>query len=138
MATYVKFQSFVEKLAEKIHNLGSDDLTVGLTTDLNAPSNTDDVLVDITEVVYTNCSSRLLVVSSSVEAAGIYKLVINDLILEASGGTVGPFQWVFIYNDTATNKDLICYFDYGSEITLQDGESLTLDFDPTNGLLQLT
>ena len=44
MASYVKFQSFVEKLAEKVHNLGSDTLTVALTTNANAPANTDDVL----------------------------------------------------------------------------------------------
>ena len=138
MASYVKFQSFVEKLAEKVHDLGSDDLTVALTTNANAPANTDDVLADLTEVVYTNCSSRVLIVATSAEAAGVYKLVINDLVLTASGGTVGPFQWVIIYNDTATNDDLICYFDYGSEITLADGETLTLDFDAGNGLLQIT
>ena len=138
MASYVKFQSFVEKLAEKVNDLGSDALTVALTTNANAPANTDDVLVDLTEILYTNCSSRLLVVSSSAESGGVYKLVINDLVLTASGGTVGPFQWVIIYNDTPVNNDLIAYFDYGSEITLADGETLTLDFDPTNGLLQIT
>ena len=137
MASYVKFQSFVEALAEKVHNLGSDTLMVGMTTNLNAPVVGDAVLTDITEIVYTNCSSRVLIIASSAQAAGVYKLVIDDLILTASD-TVGPFQWVFIYNDTAATKELIAFFDYGSEITLETDETLTLDFDPTNGLLQLT
>ena len=137
MASYVKFQSFVEKLAEKVHNLGSDTLTVALTTNANAPANTDDVLVDLTEISYANCSARAITTSTSAETAGTYKLVLTDLTLTASGGTVGPFQWVIIYNDTATNDDLICYFDYGSEITLADGETFLLDFDASNGVLQI-
>jgi hypothetical protein len=57
--------------------------------------------------------------------------------LTASGGAVAPFRYVIIYNDTAANDELICYFDYGSDLTLADGESLTLDFSAANGLLQL-
>ena len=137
MASYVKFQSFVEKLAEKAHDLGSDTLTVALTTNANAPVNTDDVLADLTEISYTNCSSRAITTATSAETAGTYKLVMTDLTLTASGGTVGPFQWVIVYNDTAANDELICYFDYGSEITLADGETFLLDFDASNGLLQI-
>lgn len=137
MASYVKFQSFVEKLAEKAHDLGSDTLTVALTTNANAPANTDDTLSDLTEIAYTNCSARAITTASSAETAGTYKLVMTDLTLTASGGTVGPFQWVIVYNDTATNDELICYFNYGSEITLADGETFLLDFDAANGLLQI-
>ena len=137
MASYVKIQSFVEKLAEKVHDLGSDTLTVAMTTNANAPVATDDVLTDLTEISYTNCSARAITTDTSAETGGTYKLVLTDLVLTASGGTVGPLQWVIIYNDTATNDDLICYFDYGSEITLADSETLTMDFDAANGLLQI-
>lgn len=137
MATYVKFQSFVEALAEKVHDLGSDTLTVALTTNANAPVNTNTQLSNLTEISYTNCSSRAITTSTSAQTSGTYKLVLTDLTLTASGGTVGPFQWVTIYNDTATNDELIAYFDYGSEITLQDGETFLCDFDPTNGVLQI-
>ena len=135
MATFTKFQPFVEALAEKIHNLGSDQLKVALTN--TAPNATDDQLADITEISYTNCSSRNLTTSSSAQSGGTYKLVIADLVLTASGGSVGPFRYVVIYNDTAAGDELIAYFDYGSSITLANGETLTLDFDGTNGLLQL-
>lgn len=136
MATYTKFQSFVEAMAEKVHNLGSDDLTVALTTNANAPSATDTQLTDLTEIAYTDCSARVITVSASAQTGGTYKLTCTDLVLTSSG-TVGPFQWVVIYNDTATNDELICYFDYGSEITLSNGETFTLDFDDSEGLLQI-
>lgn len=135
MATYVKFQPFVEKLAEKVFNLQSDTLKVALTN--VAPSAANAILTDITEIAYTFCSARALTVSSSAQTSGTYKLVIADLILTATGGAVGPFRYVVIYDDTAASDDLICYFDYGSAITLADTETLTLDFDASNGLLQI-
>lgn len=134
MATYTKFQPFVEALCEKVHNLGSDTLKVALTN--TVPVNTNSTLSQITEISYTNLSSRTLTVSASSQTSGTYKLVINDLVLTASGA-VGPFRYVVIYNDTATNDELICWFDYGSALTLANTDTLTLDFDGTNGLLQL-
>lgn len=137
MATYVKFQPFVEHLAEKVHNLGSDTLKVALTN--TAPNATDATLSQLTEAAYTYCSSRDLTVSSSAQTSGTYKLVLADLTLTASGGAVGPFRYVVIYNDTPTSPadPLIGYYDYGSSITLNAGESLLLDFDGTNGVLTL-
>lgn len=136
MASFTKFNPFVEKLAEKTFNLQSDTLTVALTN--SSPSSANSILTDITEIAYTHCSARALTVSSSSQTSGVYKLVIADLTLTASGGTVGPFRYVVIYDDTAASDDLICYFDYGSSITLADAETLLLDFDGTSGLLQLT
>lgn len=137
MATYTKFQSFVEALAEKKHDLGADQLVVALTAAANAPVNTNTVLANLTQISYTNCSSRNITTSTSAQTSGTYKLVLTDLTLTASGGTVGPFRYVVIYNDTATNDELIAFYDYGSEITLQAGETFTIDFDGTNGFLQL-
>ena len=135
MATYNKFNSFVEALAEKVHNLGSDQISVALTN--TAPNTTNTQLTDITEISYTNCSSRNITTTSSEQTSGTYKLVLQDLVLTASGGTVGPFRYIVLYNNTATNDELIAYFDYGASITLQNGETLTLDFDATNGVLTI-
>ena len=135
MATYTKFQSFVEALAEKSHNLGGDTLTVALTD--TAPSaSTDTVLADIVEATYTNLSARAITTSTSAQTAGTYKLVLTDLVLTASGA-VGPFRYVVVYNDTATNDELIAYYDYGSSISLSSGETFTIDFDASNGFLQI-
>ncbi len=125
MATFNKFQAFVEAVAEKKHNLGSDQLKVALTN--SAPSAANAVLADLTEITYTNISSRDLTTSASSQTSGVYALVINDLVLTASGGSVGPFRYIVIYNDTASNDELIAWFDYGSAITMADNETLTLD-----------
>lgn len=134
MATYVKFNSFVEALAEKVHNLGSDQLVVALTN--SAPTASNTVLANITQISYTNLSSRNITTASSSQTSGTYKLTVNDLVLTASGA-VGPFRYVVIYNDTATNDELICYYDYGSSISLASGDTFTVDFDGSNGLLQI-
>lgn len=134
MATFNKFESFVEALAEKVHNLGSDVLTVALTN--TAPIATNTVLADITQISYTNLSSRAITTTSSSQTAGLYKLVLADLVLTASG-SVGPFRYVVIYNDTATNDELIGWLDYGSSISLNTGETFTIDFDATNGVITI-
>lgn len=134
MATYTKFNSFVEAIAEKVHNLGADVLKVALTNTAPVAGNT--VLANITEIVYTNISARTITVSASSQTSGTYKLVCTDLVLTATGA-VGPFRYVVVYNDTATNKELIGFFDYGSSISLANGDTFTIDFDATNGLLQI-
>ena len=128
MATYNKFYSFVEALAEKKHDLGADVLKVALSNAANAPSaSADAVLADITTVSTTNLDLVTLTVTSSAQTAGTYKLVLADKTMTASG-TVGPFRYIIIYNDTAANDELICWYDYGSEITLNAGDTFKLDF----------
>lgn len=135
MVTLTKFQPFVEALAEKVHNLGSDQIKVALTN--TEPNASDDALADISEVAYTYCSSRNVTTTSSSQSSGTYKLVLQDLTLTASGGSVGPFRYVVLYNDTASNDELIGYYDRGSSITLNNGDSLTLNFDGTDGVLTI-
>jgi len=135
MATFNKFNAFVEALAEKVHNLGSDQLTLALTN--TAPTSAGAILTDISQITYTNCSSRNLTVASSAQTSGTYKLTINDIILTASSGNVGPFRYVVLYNSTTASGNLIGWYDYGSSITLADTETLTVDFDGTNGVLTI-
>lgn len=136
MASFNKLQKFVEDVAEKVHNLGSDALKLALTN--TTPNQaTNGVLADLTEITYTNLSTRSVTTSSSAQTSGVYKLVCADLVLTASGGPVGPFRYVYLYNDTAASKQLIGYWDYGSSITLADGETFTVDFDGSLGVLQL-
>ena len=114
MASFNKFNSFVEAMAEKVHNLGSDQLKIALTA-----------------------AAAFAGPPSVAHASGTYKLVCVDLVLTASGGSVGPFRYIVFYNDTATNKELIGFWDYGSDVTLANGETFTIDFDGTNGVLQV-
>lgn len=139
MAAFTKFQSFVEKLAEKTHNLGADSLKVMLTN--TAPSaSASNVKADLTEISagngYTAGGTAASIIGSS-QTAGIYKLVLGDVLFTATGA-IGPFRYVVLYNDTATNKDLIGFYDYGSSVTMASGDTFTVDFDPSTGVLTLT
>ncbi len=128
MANYNKFQCFVEDLAEGKHNLGSDTLKVAFSNASNAPSASADVkLADITTISVANLDSVTLTVSSSKQTSGTYKLVVADKTMTATDA-VGPFRYVAIYNDTATNDELICWYDYGSAVTLASGDTFKLDF----------
>ena len=128
MATFTKFHPFVENLAEGVHNLGTGQIKLALTN--TAPTSADATLSEITEIDYTYCSTRNVTTSSSSQASGTYSLVLTDLTLTASGGAVGPFRYVVVYNDTPTSPadPLIGYYDYGSSITLADTENLLVDF----------
>lgn len=138
MASFAKFNSFVEALAEKVHNLQSDTLKAMLTN--TAPSASNTQKSNITEISAGNgytAGGNTLTVSSSAQTSGVYKLVVADTTFTASGGSFAAARWVVIYNDTATNKELIGYYDYGSSFTLAAGESLLVDFDQSAGFLTL-
>jgi hypothetical protein len=133
MATFNKFHSFVEALSEKVHNLGSDTLTVALTNTL--PVNTNTVLANITQISYTNLSTRVLAGVTSAQTSGTYTLDANDLVLTASG-TVAQFRYVVLYNDTAASDELIGWYDYGATVDLLNGETFTITWDAA-GILTL-
>ena len=132
MTAMTKINGFVENLAEKVHNLGADSLVVALSntdpaTDGVQASTAAAVLATVTQIAYTNLSSRSLTTSSSAQTGGTYANVLNDLVLSATGA-VATFRYVYIYNDTATNDELIGVYDYGSGVTMANGETFTIDF----------
>lgn len=147
MATFNKVNGFVEHVSEGVHNLGSDQLAIALSNtapsgESNDPSvaTADCILANVTEIAYTNLSGdRNLTTSSSGQSSGTYTLVIADKTITASGGALPEFRYIYIYNDTPTNPadPIIGYYDYGSGLTLADGESLTIDLSAANGLLQI-
>jgi hypothetical protein len=143
MATFNKFNQFVEDLAKKVHNLGvaADTLKVMLVNS-PAPVAANSVKGDLTEISAGNgyaAGGAALTVSASAQTGGTYKLTINDVTITASGGNIGPFRYVVLYNDTPTSPadPLIGYYDYGTNLTITNGNSFTVDFDGTNGVLTI-
>jgi hypothetical protein len=131
MATPVKFHAFPEHVAEGVHNLATGQMVIALTN--TAPTaSTNTTISDITQISYTNASSRNVTTTSSSQTSGTYSLVLVDLVITASGA-VGPFRYAVLYNDTPTSPadPLIQYYDYGSSITLANGETFTVDFGAT-------
>ena len=116
-------------MAEKVHNLGADSLKIMLTN--SAPVATNTVKANLTDISAGNgysAGGSAITITASSQTSGTYSLVGNDLVFTASGGSIGPFRYATMYNDTATNKELIGWWDYGSSITLADGETFTVDF----------
>lgn len=140
MASANKFQPFVENLAEGVHDLGADTLKVALTN--SAPNATDATLSQITQIAngngYTTGGTQSTQ-SSSAQSSGTYKLVIGDVTFTATGGTMATFRYPVLYNDTPSSPadPLILYWDYGSGVSLTVGNSFTVDFHATNGVLTI-
>lgn len=126
MATYNKFNAWAENMVE-VANLGTDQFVIALTN--TAPTSANSVLADITQISYTNLSSRNVTTSSSTQTSGTYSLTLADLVLSATG-SVGPFRYVVLYDDTPTSPadPLVGWWDYGSSITMANGETFTVDF----------
>ncbi|HUT19339.1 MAG TPA: hypothetical protein VM366_09270 [Anaerolineae bacterium] len=144
MATFILINDWLANLVENA-DCESDQFMVALSNTAPGAEGTpptgdgEGVLANVTQVAYTWCSTRNITTTSSGQAAGTYGLVLVDLTLTATGGAVGPFRYVYVYDDTvAVPVDpLVCYYDYGSSITLADGETLLIDF-AAGGLFQLS
>lgn len=132
MASYNKFQDFVEQLGKGVHQLHAAGhmLKVFLSNEL--PLATDTIKTDIAEIGagfgYTAGGEDAQ--QDYTEAAGTGTLTCLDITWTAAGGTIGPFQYIVLYNDTpvAPVDPLIAWWDYGSALTLQDGDSFKVDF----------
>ena len=126
MATFNKFNAWVDNMVE-VANLATDQFVIALTN--TAPTAANSVLADITQISYTNLSSRNVTTASSAQTSGTYSLTLNDLVLTASGA-VATFRYVVLYDDTPTSPadPLVGWWDYGSSITMANAETFTVDF----------
>lgn len=134
-----KFNSFVEAMGRKVHNLNSDTLKVMLTN--TAPSAANTVKADITEISAGNgytAGGSVAASNAYSQTAGVAKLTATDVTFTASGGSIAAFRYGVLYNDTATNDELIGYWDRGAAINLSDGDSCIFDFDASAGILTNT
>ena len=141
MATFTKANDWVENESE-IVDLDGDNFAVALSnvapaSETNPPlTDTKGVLANVTQIAYTFLSSRALVRAFFGQVGGTYKLDFNDLVLTASGGSVGPFRYIYVYDDTPTSPadPIVGVYDLGSAVTIGDGGTRTLQFHP-NGFL---
>lgn len=135
MASFVKFEVFAEHLANKVHDLFGTDDTLRFYLSNTAPNvATHTVKADIAEIATGNgYSGAIDIENDGTRSGGTVSIAVVDKTVTAASGTVGPFRYAIVYNDTPTSPadPLIGYYDYGSSITLQDGESFTLDFTAT-------
>jgi hypothetical protein len=140
MATFVLFDEFIFNLGAGNIDLDSHTFKAVLTN--TAPTAaTDDELADITQIAngngYTTGGVTLASVSWAETGAGtgIWQWSAADFSWTASGGDFGPFRYVPIYSDTSTGDKLVGYLDYGSSISITNGNSFTVDIG-SNGIFQ--
>jgi hypothetical protein len=139
MATALqKANQFVEDKNHGVHNFSTHALKVLLSN--TAPNlSTMKVRADVSELAagsgYTSGGNAATLVSSA-QTAGVYKLTVNDVTFTAAGGSIGPFRYAWVYNDTPTSPadPLIGVYDYGVALTITDGNSFLVDLDQVNGL----
>lgn len=139
-ATCNFFEQFPEDLAHKVHDFSSD--TFKLTLHSSAPSaSADAVYADLADELstangYTN-GGYTITISSSAQTSGVYKWIIADLSVTASGGSIGPWRYAVIRNSTASGGPLVCWFDYGSNVTVASGDTFPVDFSATTGVINI-
>lgn len=144
MATaFSKFHEFVGNVGLARINLNTDTFKAVLTNSAPSAAN-DDELTDITQIAngsgYTTGGVTLANVAWAETGAGtgIWKFTCDDFSWTASGGSIGPFQYVVIYSDTSSGDKLVCYNNYGAALTITDGNSFTVDINASNGILQVS
>lgn len=131
MAAFNKYEIFTENLAEKVHDLDLDTLRVLLSN--TAPNGaTHATKADATEIGAGNgyTAGGADANNATSRSGGTTAVTGVDIVFTASGGSIGPFRYAILYNDTPTSPadPLIGWWDYGSSITLNTGETFTVDF----------
>lgn len=134
MATYTKYETFIENFANKlIDAFGSTD-TWKAIIHTDAPTvATDNALSDLTQIAGSNgyTTGGTSITFNSTRSGGTVTATAVDVVWTASGGNLGASttgRYVSIYDDTSAADNLLCSYDYGSTFTVADTETFTLDF----------
>jgi hypothetical protein len=129
MASFTKAQKFVGHLCIGGNiNLNTDTLKVFLTNSTPAAATTD-VYSDLTDLSTANGYTAGGADSTNLasESGGTVTMTGTDIEWTASGA-VGPFRYAVIYDDTTATKYVLGWWDYGSSISLANGEKFKVDF----------
>jgi hypothetical protein len=131
LAAFNKFNQFAEDLAGGVHDLVGTDHTLKVYLSNATPSaSLDAVKADLAEITNQNgYTAPVDIQNDGSESGGTLTVTAVDVVITASGA-VGPFQYAVIYNDTPTSPadPLIGWYDYGSAVTLANGETFTINF----------
>jgi hypothetical protein len=145
MATFTKFNKFAENLGKKCFDFSSDTLKFALTNSAPTAASDSGFLPGSLHPPpaaangYTT-GGHAATIASWADSAGTTTLATTtDIVITATAGGIGPFQYVLLYDDTTTSPvadPLIGFWNYGSSITLASGETFTIDV--TASLLTIT
>jgi hypothetical protein len=137
MPAISKVESLTAAMANGVHDLANNVITCAFCNASNAPVATDTQLSDLTTIDHANMSSRVITTTSSTQISGVYRLILADLTITASGA-VPTFRYIALYDETAVNDELLGWYDYGSDVTMANLQTFKCDFDGTNGVFSNT
>jgi len=147
MATFVLFHEFANHLGKKLINLQATDVFKWvLVPAANTPSQANDTqLSNITQIAngngYTTGGTAEPVTTYAETGAGTgiwqFGTASSGPTWTASGGSIATFQYAVLYDDTATNDELVGYLDYGSTVTITVGNTFTIDVG-ANGIFRIS
>lgn len=145
MVAFTYINDSVEDFANGVHDLDTDELTLYLTNTAPGAESSDPtadgngLAANLTEISYTNLSTRVVSFDSDGQSSGQYKLHLTDVVLTASGGSVADWRYIYLVNTGTVKKTnpIIGLWDAGSTQSMGNGDSRTVDFDGTNGVVQL-
>lgn len=144
MAAYNKFNLFTQDVCEGVHNFKSGGQTFAVMLSNTAPVATNHLYGDISANELTTTGGYtvggITSAMSDSSSSGTEKVLATNVTWTGSGAGMGPFRYVVVYNQTPTTplKPLVCWFDFGSSISLNAGDTFTVSFDASNGLFQMT
>ncbi|WP_426418211.1 hypothetical protein [Bradyrhizobium genosp. A] len=139
MAAFNKFSAFVHDISAKVHNFDTDQFAIMLSNTLPVAANA--VKADITEIAAGNgyvAGGFNATTNANSQAGGVEKFVLNPAQITAAGGSIGPFRYAVLYNKTPAAGNLVGWYDYGTSLTLTNGNSFLVNFDVTNGVFTIT
>jgi hypothetical protein len=133
MATYNKFNDFTEQQIIGTHDWDANTFKIMLVNS-PAPVATNTIKANLTEISAGNGytaggTATTITVSGDVPSAGYTTVQGTQVVFTASGGSIGPFQYAVLYNDTAANKNLVAWWDNTSAVTLNAGDTFTVKFN---------
>lgn len=135
MASAVKYEHFIEALVNKeVDVFGTTD-TFKIAIHSDAPTAaTDDELADLTQVTGTGYTAGGEdIQNDATRSGGTVTMTAVDVVWTASAADWGAARYFAIHDDTSTTDILMVDYDYGSNFTLGNGETMTSDFGASLG-----
>lgn len=134
MATYTKYEPFIEGLLNELFDLFGTTDTLRIVIHTDAPTvATDDQIGDLTQISNANgyTTNGEDIQNDSTRTGGTVTMTAVDVVWTASGGNLGNSttgRYFSIFDDTAPGDELIASYDYGATFTVAAGETMTVDF----------
>jgi hypothetical protein len=130
MATYTKYEPFIENLINEVVDAFGTTDTFRAVIHTDAPTvATDDQLADLTQITGTGYPGTNDIQNDSTRTGGTVTMTAVDVVWTATAADwTGTAQYVSIYDDTAAGDELMCSFNYGTTFAVGNGETFTLNF----------